>query len=140
MTQSPPSSHLSAAQRTEITATSFSGPLPPPQILEAYNNVVPDGANRILRMAEEQSKHRMSMETHVTRSESRRADFGLGAALVVALGFLTASVVLVTAGHAIPGTLLGTFDIASLVWVFIKGDRERRDERQARMRALLERR
>ena len=32
----------------------MSGPLPPPGILDAYNQTIPDGANRIMAMAEEQ--------------------------------------------------------------------------------------
>src|SRR5882757_310595 len=44
---------------------SWRGPLPPPDILKGYNDAVPDGAERILRMAEKQSQHRMDMEKKV---------------------------------------------------------------------------
>lgn len=36
----------------------FSGPLPPPQILGQYDEVLPGAAERILRMAEKQQDHR----------------------------------------------------------------------------------
>lgn len=41
---------------------SFSGPLPSPEILQQYNNVIEDGAERVVKMAENQSKHRMQLE------------------------------------------------------------------------------
>lgn len=33
------------------------GPLPPPETLKKYNDAVPDGAERIMRMAEREQKH-----------------------------------------------------------------------------------
>ena len=44
-------------------STSFSGPLPHPEILERYNSAVPGGAERIIAMAEKQSDHRMRLES-----------------------------------------------------------------------------
>jgi uncharacterized membrane protein len=41
---------------------SFSGPLPPPEILRAYNEIIPDGAHRILLMAEKEQTHRHAQE------------------------------------------------------------------------------
>ncbi len=35
--------------------TMFQGPLPPPELLEAYNKIIPNGAERIVAMAEKQS-------------------------------------------------------------------------------------
>ena len=40
----------------------FSGPIPPPDLLEKYNNIIPNGADRILAMAEQQQAHRQFME------------------------------------------------------------------------------
>src|SRR3954471_19352404 len=39
-----------------------SGPLPDPADLAAYNAVIPNGADRIMKMAEAQSTHRMELE------------------------------------------------------------------------------
>jgi uncharacterized membrane protein len=41
----------------------FSGPLPPPGMLARYNDALPDGADRIVKMAEDQSSHRRRMES-----------------------------------------------------------------------------
>ena len=38
-----------------LRAEHYSGPLPPPQMLEQYNRAVPNGAERIMAMAEKQA-------------------------------------------------------------------------------------
>ncbi len=45
-----------------IKEESFSGPIPPPQALKGYEEVLPGSADRILKMAEQQQEHRMKME------------------------------------------------------------------------------
>lgn len=52
----------------------FSGPIPPPEMLAQYNAVLPNGADRIVKMAEDQSAHRR-------RVESRGQIFGFALAL-----------------------------------------------------------
>jgi len=42
--------------------SSFSGPIPPPQFLEKYNEIVPGSAEIIINMAKDQSEHRQSLE------------------------------------------------------------------------------
>lgn len=40
----------------QSTMEAFSGPLPPPAMLAQYNDVVPNGAERIMAMAERQQE------------------------------------------------------------------------------------
>lgn len=47
--------------------------LPAPEELARYEKVVPGGAERILEMAEKQSKHRREMEEKATMAEIRGA-------------------------------------------------------------------
>jgi|GEM_PF-4775651 len=46
-----------------------SGPLPPPEQLEACGAIIPGGAERIMIMAEKQSAHRIEMEREMGMSE-----------------------------------------------------------------------
>ena len=62
----------------------FRLPLPPPNILREYDEVAPNAAERILRMAERQAEHRNSIE----RGDSRRATLGIIAGVIVALATL----------------------------------------------------
>ncbi len=43
-------------------AASFSGPLPPPSMLESYEKTIAGSADRILRMAEKEQDHRIDWE------------------------------------------------------------------------------
>ena len=63
----PNKSSPEAAAITQVKAEfhSFSGPLPPPEALARYNEVIPGGAERILAMAERQSAHRELLEAEV---------------------------------------------------------------------------
>ena len=42
-----------------VIAQQFSGPIPPPDALAQYNNIVPGAAERILKMAENQAAARI---------------------------------------------------------------------------------
>ena len=46
----------------EVIRSEFSGPIPPPNIIKGYEEVLPGSADRILAMAEKQSNHRQEME------------------------------------------------------------------------------
>jgi len=67
-------------------SASFSGPIPPPNLLAQYNEIIPNGAERILAMAERQSAHRERMESRVingnTSSQTRGSYFAFILVLV----------------------------------------------------------
>ena len=54
--------------RQSILAKSHRGPLPPPDDLERYCKLIPDGGNRIMIRHEKQSDHRMKIEEASIRS------------------------------------------------------------------------
>lgn len=45
-----------------MQAAAWSGPLPPPAALERFDQIIPGGADRILKLAEEQQAHRQALE------------------------------------------------------------------------------
>lgn len=48
---------------TQVTQTQqWTGPLPPPAALEQFNGIIPNGAERIMRMVEEEQAHRIAHE------------------------------------------------------------------------------
>lgn len=55
----------------------YSGPLPPPEMLERYGKIIPNAPERILKMAERQSEHRIELEKVVIKGNSRRENQGL---------------------------------------------------------------
>jgi len=133
----PKAENLLQIIRREISLSStFRGPLPPPDILARYNDAVPDGAERIIALAERQAEHRSALETRVVDADIKRANWGLVAAFVVALAFLLVSYLLIDGGNAAAGVFLGTVDLAGLVGAFIYGTVSRRSERQQRVKTL----
>jgi uncharacterized membrane protein len=60
-----------STQRVSATISAFQGPLPPPDVLERYNLVVPNGAERIMAMAESQVHHRQKLESIVVSGTQR---------------------------------------------------------------------
>ena len=123
--------------RREISLSStFSGPLPPPEILIRYNDAVPDGAERIIALAERQAAHRMELESRVVDADIKRANWGLVAGLIVALVGLVASFLMVDRGNAVAGVVVGSLDLGGLVAIFVYGTVSRRSERQQRVKML----
>lgn len=104
-------------------ATSFSGPLPPPEILEGYNNILPDGAERILTMAENQSKHRMKLEDFAVRESFRQSATGQKYGLCLGILGLILAALLAILGHETVAGIFGSTTIVGLVAVFVIGKR-----------------
>lgn len=104
---------------------SFEGPLPPPDVLEGYERMLPGSAERILRMAEQQAEHRRVVLITLVEADTSRARWGLWLGAVVALVFVLAAVVMVLAGQAVAGTIVATADLLSIVGVFVYGTRRR---------------
>lgn len=122
--------------RQQIIASFSSGPLPPPDVLAAYNNALPNGAERIVAMAERQQQHRMGLENRALHWDIVRSNAGLAAGLIVALGGLTASYFLIDGGHGIEGSGIAVLDLGSIVGTFVYGTVNRRNERKERIKMM----
>ena len=73
--------------RALIYQRSHSGPLPVPEDLGQYNNIIENGAERIMQMAERNQAHRISQDATSLHAEIRLAQTGqiLGFLLAVSL-------------------------------------------------------
>lgn len=65
----------------------FVGPLPPPNILQGYEQACPGAANRIIKMAENQSQHRQKIEDKVISSNIRNERTAMFLAFFITCGF-----------------------------------------------------
>lgn len=105
----------------------FSGPIPPPNIIEGYENVLPGAADRIIKMAEQQSSHRQQMEQVKVHAESRDSFLGVIFAFILGIGCLGACIIMVikvpVAAGAICGSVIGVTGIGSIVSSFLKNTR-----------------
>ncbi|HEX3718609.1 MAG TPA: DUF2335 domain-containing protein [Verrucomicrobiae bacterium] len=65
---------------TELSVT-HCGPLPPPSYLAKYNEIIPQGADRITKQAEAQSAHRIEIEKRLLQTKVRENQWGNGLGL-----------------------------------------------------------
>ena len=76
-------------RRTEaiglMKTTTFAGPLPPPETLQGFENVVPGAAERIIIMAEKEQDARHQMESRLTTANITMALLGIFAGLLALL-------------------------------------------------------
>jgi uncharacterized membrane protein len=106
-----------------IKGSFFTGPLPPPEIFEKYEDVCPGAADRIICMAEKQMSHRHVLEKEFLKSQSRNSIVGIIAAFVIALSIIIVGGVCILKGHSVAGTMLGGLGIGALVATFLKNTR-----------------
>lgn len=97
------------------------GPLPDPETLKSYDEIVEGGAERIFKMAENQSSHRMAIENKAITSQLQQGVTGQWMGFV--LGFLGLAVAfgLAFLGHDTVAGIIGSTTIVGLASVFVIG-------------------
>ena len=112
---------------TKIIQSEFSGPIPPPNIIKGYEDILPGAADRIITMAENQAKHRQQMEALMIHSESRDGLLGILFAFLLGLGCIIACVFIVMKvpekAGAICGSIIGVTGIGAIIGTFINSTR-----------------
>ena len=122
--------------RRELIATFWSGPLPPPEILKTYEEIVPGSGKQLIDTFDRQAHHRMELEKAVIFGDVNRANRGLWAAAAVALAFLIVAAVVILEGHDAAGIVIASVDIGSIVGVFVYGTETRRRERKEKAQSV----
>lgn len=105
-----------------------SGPLPEPGQLAAYNQIIPNGADRIMRMAEQQSAHRVQLETIVVVSQQRQASRGQVFGLIIGITGLMLATYAALHGQPAFGSIIGGTVLVSLVSTFIYSKGRQKEE------------
>ena len=135
-----PSTSSPGTTIARIEASSFSGPLPHPDILARYNEVVPNGAERIFAAFERQGAHRESLEICVVqgnvKSQSRGSWFGF----IISMTAVLAGTYLIAIGKGVWGLPTIISSLAALVGVFYYGRRQQKKELIGKSTALEQRR
>ena len=104
---------------TETQTTSYEGPLPPSAELQAYEQIQPGAADRIISMAERYGEHRQYLE-----SQSMKNAFSTHRTGQFIGGFVVASILAVCGyalhlGHVGFASKLGTGTIVALAAIFV---------------------
>ncbi len=118
--------------REERTHTEFSltrvAPLPLPSELAAYNDVIPQGADRIMKMAEAQSAHRIDIEKKVVSSQQGQESRGQILGFVIAIVGLIAGAYVAVSGQPWAGAAIGGVPLVGLVSVFVLSKNQEKSE------------
>jgi uncharacterized membrane protein len=102
-------------------SASFEGPMPPPAILEGYERLVPGAAERILAMAESDTKHQHAIEFAALRAMESEVKRGQIFAFVIGLAALLASMFALYMGSPTVAGIIGGTTVVGLVSAFIIG-------------------
>jgi uncharacterized membrane protein len=97
------------------------GPLPDPHTLKQYNEIIPNGADRVMKMAENQSAHRIEIEKIVINSQTKESKRGQVFALTIGIVIIVGGVTCILLKHEWSGSIISTIDIVGLVSVFLAG-------------------
>lgn len=140
-TRSAKTNDASIEQRVTSIEHHFSGPLPPPEILARYDEILPGAAGRVITMAENQSHHRRELESKTIeaqidddRAQRKETLRGQVFGFLVAIVAITGGVLSVCLAPGLPGgvtgSIIGGGGVASLVYAFRYGKKHQAQERE----------
>lgn len=109
--------------------TSFSGPLPHPQIMEGYEQIQKGFAERILLMTERQTNHRIKQEDIIVRRSLNQKLFGMILGGIFTLTTLGMIFYLALQGHDWLAGVLGTTTLIGIASIFVLGYSPKEKER-----------
>lgn len=98
----------------------WTGPLPPPGALAQFNTIIPDGAQRIMAMVEQEQAHRIDHENTILRATIADTKRGQWIGGAISAGAIFGAVVAVVLGaHPSVSVALVGLPIAAIVQSFI---------------------
>jgi uncharacterized membrane protein len=107
-----------------------------PSMLREYDEVLPGLANRIVTMAETQSKHRIRLESRVTTSNIWRGHLGQIFAFLIAIAGIMAGTYLILHDKPVEGLVAILGPIGGIAGVFVWGKRKQSQELASKNRTL----
>jgi uncharacterized membrane protein len=119
-------------ERIEKKYTQYSGPIPHPEIIRGYEEVIQGSADRILKMTEKQLEHRIASEIkqldHSIRTETKLINtqsllsyFGLISGFIIAVFGLLGAIYLGVSDKSVASGIMSGGTLAGLVSVFVSG-------------------
>lgn len=75
-----------------VSTQQWSGPLPPPAALEQFNQIIPNGAERIIRMVEQEQAHRIQYDDSALKATIRDTQRGHWIGGIISLAAIGGSI------------------------------------------------
>ncbi|MBK6306871.1 MAG: DUF2335 domain-containing protein [Gemmatimonadetes bacterium] len=131
----PAGGHVMAArheQSVSVEQSVWTSPIPPAHALAEYQALIPDAPERFLRLAEQQSAHRRSMEAKVVTSNIWRDHMGQVFAFLLAAGAMGGGFWMMHEGRSAEGLTTFLSAVAGLAAVFVTARRRQARELAAK--------
>jgi uncharacterized membrane protein len=123
---------LEMVRASLMLQTQFSGPLPPPELLDQYNKILPGAAERIISMAEKQGESRRHLETVVIEANAFSEKLGPILGFIIAMTAIIGGIWLISKGLKTEGLVAVLTAIAAPVGVFVFGKYQQQKELEAK--------
>ena len=124
--------HTPQMQVNHVQSSTFSGPLPPPDIMDGYNRIVPNAAERIIAVFESEVIHRHELERlqatgdEKDRSRSLLLVFsGQIFGFLLAMAFVASGAFLIFNNKQISGTVISTTAMVGIVAAFLRSNKKK---------------
>jgi uncharacterized membrane protein len=128
---------LAAVRIEEHRIEMRSSPLPDPAEIAAYNQIIPNGADRIMKMAEDQTAHRISIEKIIITSQQNQAFFGQVCGLIIGLSGLAMATFAAISGQPWFGGTIGGTTLIGLVSVFLYSRHSQKRELSQKQQQMM---
>jgi len=102
-----------------------SGPLPDAESIQIYNEVIPNGGERLMQTVEKQSQHRIELEKVGLKRSFNQSSTGQYMGFVISIVFGLIAYDLAKDGAQLVPAILGGLDLVALVTVFITGNKNK---------------
>lgn len=122
---------LDESDKATVVATimeSFAGPIPPPKLLAAYNEIVENGAERLFGRFEKQGDHRMDMESAVVHAGIAAEKRGQYLATLVLLVFAGIAGYAAYLGQSAAAVLIAAADLLGGAGFYVYGKKQQQQE------------
>ena len=97
----------------------FSGPVPPPEVIEKYERILPGAAERIFTNWEKQTEHRHNLESRVVKTDNLKSILGVVFGFIAVMGAIWGGVYTALHGYTLFGGGLSLAGLAMLVTAFV---------------------
>ncbi|HKJ61585.1 MAG TPA: DUF2335 domain-containing protein [Hyphomicrobiales bacterium] len=98
----------------------WKGPLPPPQALAAFDDVVENGAERVFKQFENEGNHRRKMERLHLTAQVQDLRLGKMLAFVFVMSMIGTAIYAISSGYPTLAGILGGGVLTSVVWAFVR--------------------
>ena len=109
------------ASQRQIVGQTFSGPMPPPSILQGYELILPGAAERILAIVESDTKHEQNIEFAALRAAESQVKRGqIFSFCLVIIAFASCLGALFLGSEVVASVIAGT-TIGAVATAFVVG-------------------